>query len=142
MTHRLPFSHRTLMCFWTLTIALSVTIGGCDPSDRCDPDQVLVHGLCGPAPIDASGIDAGTDDDDAGAVGDAATDPYAGFGRMCTDQAECTEPNLVCGTPSLTYCTRLNCLAAGAGTCPPGWTCLDIAAISPDPTVMSICLQP
>lgn len=113
-------------------------IGACELSDPCDPGQYEEHGLCRALPVD--GIDAGQDDD-AGELADANTDPFAGFGTECTLQSECADFGLVCGESFLPYCTRTNCLGV-AQACPPSWTCLNTGGAGPDPSVTSVCIQP
>ena len=106
----------------------------CQPSDPCDPGQYADHGACYPI------HDAAADDEDAG--GDAGTeDRYAGFGKSCTQSSDCPETAPSCGAPMLPLCTVVNCLAMGAGACPPDWTCMDVKDLSPDPSVESVCVN-
>lgn len=138
MTSLLRLSTRALLA------SLMLTALACDPSDACDPGTYEEHGLCHPLPqpaADAGGDASSGDGEDAGDEADAEppSDPYEGFGDECADQADC--PNgLICGAPMLPMCTQINCLQ-DESICPPAWTCLDVAGLSPDPNVTSICFR-
>ena len=139
--------HRTLL---TLTVCLlaSAAAPGCI-EEKCDPGYKRVLGSCFPVAPPAHDAGQGPLGDAAAASGedaDAGAEPppapacdrEAAFGKMCTSDAECA-----CDTtciPVLNLCSKLNCLDDPAG-CPEGWTCTDVSAQSPDPTVTSLCLQ-
>ena len=109
----------------------------CDPSDPCDPGQYEDHGAC----YSLSARGDGGSDDDAGADGaDAAARSYSGFGKPCKQAADCTAAAPSCGAPMSPVCTAVNCMG-DPGVCPPSWTCFDVSAFSPDPSVTSACVQ-
>lgn len=141
MTPVLRNGRRALLALLTLAVV------ACDPSDACDPGYHEVHGACypndEPEPDDDASIgDGDGDGDDGGAEPpDAAppSDPYEGFGDPCERMSDCPS-GLICGAPMLPICTQVNCEDDDSGICPPDWTCLDISAQSPDPSVTEICL--
>jgi hypothetical protein len=114
----------------------------CDPSDPCDPGDYEEHGQCRALPepaVDAGGDASSGDDDDGGSEAEPPADPYAGFGDECAEASNCPS-GLICGAPMLPMCTQVNCMD-DESVCPPGWTCLDLTGLSPDPNVSSICLE-
>lgn len=125
---------RVAMLLRTLAVMSSVTLlVACDPDDPCDPGYYADHGVC-------FRIDAGTSDEDAGGE-DAAVDRYAGFGQACTTPDDCPATAPSCGRPPVQVCTLANCMELGEDACPPGWTCLDITGLSPDPAITSACVN-
>jgi hypothetical protein len=136
MTSTLRASARPLLALLTL-FALA-----CDPSDPCDPGEQEQHGQCRPLPqpaVDAGGDASSGDAEDGGSEAEPAGDPYDGFGDECAAEDDCAS-GLICAAPMLPVCTQVNCMD-DASTCPPGWTCLDVTGLSPDPNVSSICLE-
>jgi hypothetical protein len=116
----------------------------CDPGDPCDPGDYEEHGLCRAHPepaMDAGGDAASGDGEDGGSEADAEppADPYEGFGDECAAEGDCPD-DLICGAPMLPMCTQVNCIG-DESICPPGWMCLDVTGLSPDPNVTSICLE-
>lgn len=109
--------------------------------DPCDPGFYAIRGSCFPDPIDAATTDTGEDgdageDSDGGEVDDAPA-CEAPFGADCTNDAQCG-----CGTvciPMINICSAFQC--QGGDVCPddPGWSCLDISAMSPDPAITHLC---
>ncbi len=118
----------------------------CDPAHPCDPGYTATFGSCLKTPVDAGkGVaDAAADDagtDDAASTAVSSCKPYDHFGDKCATNGDCACGAATCATQGLLYCTRLNCMG-DPKSCPPTWTCTDISAVSPDPTVTSICLKP
>jgi hypothetical protein len=120
-----------------LALALfGCALGACDPSDPCDPGYYADHGAC----YRLAAGDAAVDDD-AGSEPAADAGRYAGFGDSCSKQSDCPPSAPACGAPMLPVCTVVNCLDKGPGVCPPGWNCMDVKAVSPDPAIESVCVN-
>ena len=110
---------------------------GCDPSDPCDTGYYEDHGGC--YPFDAS-PPTNPDDQDSGTDGPGGN-PNATFGTKCNNDSDCSEVAPSCGAPMFPVCTAINCHAQAVNPCPATWTCLDVTAYSPDPTVTTVCVQ-
>lgn len=118
-----------------LMLCLGALLGGC--GDDEDPEK-----QGGDGDGDTQGGDGDTQEgDDAGTP--MGVDP-AGFGTVCTADAECTTNAPYCALqPSATsgYCTRQNCTVEDpAATCPATWTCLDLNMFSPG--LGTMCRKP
>lgn len=125
----------------SLLVALTLAVSACGSSD-CDPGQTYRDGLCYPDP-DAAEVagaaDAGTSD--AGAA-DAAAAPFAHYGDVCAETAECQAPSNYCAVQPGEddgYCTHTGCVE-DAAVCPDDWSCLDLSVF--DPTLPSLCTRP
>jgi hypothetical protein len=116
-------------------IAFVLTLAACAPSHPCDPGYRVDHGAClKVAPPRMQ------DDADAGSDAPRFAGDYSDFGLACETQADCGGAAPFCAAPNFPLCTHLDCLTDST-ICPPDWHCLDVSALSPDPTVTSLCLN-
>lgn len=99
----------------------AIAAAGCEPeSERCDPDQRYLYGLC-------YAIDAASN---------------APFGDVCSASTDCPTPTDFCAKQPADptgYCTRTGCLA-DPGRCPTGWSCVDLSVFAAG--LPAICAQP
>lgn len=129
---------------WATALCVCAGLGACDPDDPCDPGYYPDHGAClrtAASPDAGSAGRAAEADADAG-ESYGAKPPFnaADFGTACSTDADCRGSAPVCGGAMFPICTAVNC-KDGSVACPESWTCLDIAAFSPDPTIRSACVQ-
>jgi hypothetical protein len=96
----------------------------CDAEDACDSGQRYEQGVCVTPMKAVVAVDAGCTEvleDEIGAT--------------CVDDAECSCAAPFCAVqPGQTegYCTILGCKEPG-GSCPAGYSCLDLSAFGVDP---------
>jgi hypothetical protein len=108
--------------------------------DRCSPGQVLAEGACVPRADGAS-------DARADGRGDGLRDGYAGesvpLGAACDRNSQCKGETSFCVVmPGKTvgYCTKTGCEEGRPGSCPPGYTCLDLSRFVPG--LPTACIKP
>ena len=130
---------------WAFLITLIAGAWGCDVSTHCDPGQIYMnYGCYSVAEAGAGGAGGGAGD---GGASDAEPDgsgntcaPFEGFGATCTMISDCPCNLDGCNTfMAANYCTHTHCVGE-TGTCPSGWTCIDISAF--DPVTGSFCARP
>lgn len=116
--------------FWLAGALLS--LGACQPDERCDTGFVFNDGQCirGPkAPVDAGG--------DAGATDSGGSDTAITFGTPCKDgvnhsdcQSATTTVCLIAPGDTVGQCSAINC-DQNPSVCPTGWSCYDLSVFQP-----------
>ncbi len=107
-----------------LLLLAAAFAGGCDPKEKCDPDQLYQMSIC--IQKSPAAPDGGGETDAGGGAGDAlCADPGPSFGATCTAVAQCPCGLDECVTfAAMNYCTRRGC-DKDPSICPKGWSCFD-----------------